>query len=310
MERTLDLEEVLSELGLEVASEDDAQLYCRCPFHDDERPSFAISRGSGLWICYTGCGEGNLVGLVAQVQGSDWAAARRWLQHRSSAFGSEAAVLELIEPAEESAAVERPLYFYERGQTYKYMLDRGFTAATLKKWDVGRDGQLRAVAIPYRPEGELLGLVYRFIDPGVEPKYDNTGRLPKSQHLFGWEHLPAAPDEVVVAEGPLDVLWLDQHGYAAVGILGSRLSAKQADLLVHRTGQVVLALDADEPGRRGTKRAIEQLGSRLRRTRVVRWPPGTKDAPDCGVSALSDAIQGAEDGVLWLVRQGTIDRNG
>lgn len=300
MERTVDLEGVLTDLGLEVVKVTDSDLYCRCPFHDDERPSFAISRGSGLWLCYRGCGEGNLVGLVAQVLDKNWAAAKRWLEQRSSAFGSEDTVLRMLEPDVADVEVERPPYFYEKGETYKYMVRRGFTGPTLKKWGVGKDAQLQAVVIPYRPDGELLGLVYRYLDPNVVPKYDSTENLPKSRHLFGWEHLPGVPGEVVIAEGPLDVLWLDQHGYATVGILGNRLSGRQADLLVQRTRTVVLALDADEAGQYGTRKALGLLGPRLQRVRVVAWPSGKKDAQDCDEKELSTAIQGAEDGVLWL----------
>lgn len=296
--RTLDLDRILGELGIVAAGEEsDSNLMARCPLHDDADPSFSISRESGLWICFSGCGEGNLTQLVSAVLGLDRDAARDWLAGRGSVYGSEEAVLKLLEASVEDPKAARPLFFYEQSGTYRYMLRRGFTPETLKKWGVGKDSRLRAVVIPYRPTGEVLGLIYRFIDPERDPPYDYTPGMPASQHLFGWEHLPARPDRVIVVEGPLDVMWLHQLGRPAVGLCGSAMSAVQAAALLGRTREVTLALDNDDAGRKGTRRALKLLAGRVR-VLAVRWDSDRKDVQECSKVAVLRLLEGAADALL------------
>lgn len=293
----VDVEAVLDELDVEVI-ERGSNILCRCPFHDDAHRSFSISASSGAWTCYAGCGEGGLAHLVAQVLGLGQAAARFWLEDRGPSGGSEEAVMRLLESGQEEKVGERPLFLYETGTTYSYMMNRGFTPETLKAWEVGRDSQRQAVVIPVCFTGELLGLIYRYIYPEVTPPYEYTSGLPKSQLLFGWDKLPPTPERIFVTEGSLDAMWLWQHRYSAVSVLGSRISRSQAELLLRRTREVVLAFDSDKEGLRGTRKAIELLTGRAR-LRVVRWPPGRKDAQDCGVAELMTSTEDAVDSVLW-----------
>ena len=45
------------------------RLWWRCPFHDDQNPSFAINPGKRTWTCY-GCGEhGDAANLVMTIAG-------------------------------------------------------------------------------------------------------------------------------------------------------------------------------------------------------------------------------------------------
>src|SRR5258708_1254555 len=40
----------------------DGNLICKCPFHDDNTPSFSVQlQNPGLWKCFAGCGGGNLL---------------------------------------------------------------------------------------------------------------------------------------------------------------------------------------------------------------------------------------------------------
>lgn len=43
------------------------QLNMCCPFHDDKQPSFSISLVTGQWICFSGCGSGNLITLLSKI---------------------------------------------------------------------------------------------------------------------------------------------------------------------------------------------------------------------------------------------------
>lgn len=297
-QREVDVELVLDELGIDVVEKGD-NLLCRCPFHEDQHRSFAISPTSGAWICYAGCGEGGLMQLVAEARGVDNAGAWMWLEDLGVAGGSEDAVLRLLEP-KEKVVQEDPLLFYETGTTYSYLVNRGFSFETLKAWAVGRDSQRRAVVIPARFNGQVVGLIYRYIYPEATIPYEYTENMPKSKMLFGWDLLPPIPEKIFVTEGPLDAMWLWQHRYPGVAVLGSRLSKSQADLLLRRTREVVLAFDDDKEGARGIARAIKALTGRVRLS-VVKWPSGRKDAQECGAQELSDALENPVEAVLWSI---------
>lgn len=41
----------------------------RCPFHDDQHPSFAFNVETGRWRCHAGCGSGSMVDFVMRRYG-------------------------------------------------------------------------------------------------------------------------------------------------------------------------------------------------------------------------------------------------
>jgi hypothetical protein len=55
------------------------RLYWRCPFHEDNNPSFAVTPGKPHWKCF-GCGEhGDAAALVMKLNGMSFPDAVRWL---------------------------------------------------------------------------------------------------------------------------------------------------------------------------------------------------------------------------------------
>jgi putative DNA primase/helicase len=40
---------------------------CRCPFHDDESPSFSVNAVKGTWVCHAGCGGGGIKELAGRL---------------------------------------------------------------------------------------------------------------------------------------------------------------------------------------------------------------------------------------------------
>jgi DNA primase len=41
----------------------------RCPFHDDRSPSFSFKPEENVWRCWSGCGGGDVISLVAVARG-------------------------------------------------------------------------------------------------------------------------------------------------------------------------------------------------------------------------------------------------
>jgi DNA ligase 1 len=44
---------------LDIVNEDSKQFFCNCPFHDDEKVSFAVNKADLNWECKYGCGQGS-----------------------------------------------------------------------------------------------------------------------------------------------------------------------------------------------------------------------------------------------------------
>jgi len=293
--------DVLDILGVEVVRVEqktrDPWALCLCPFHDDHSPSFAISIETGHWVCYAGCGAGRLEELVARLRGISEADALRWLQDMVAPDPGTDVLVQALKPAVGALDTQAVVPPYEHGRTYRYMIDRGFEPATLKEWDVGQDRSRGAVVLPVSFKGRVMGLIYRYVNPLVTPKYVYTPGLQASDVLFGWDMLPEVPSEVVAVEGPLDAVWLWQCGIPAVALLGAQVSRAQAALLSGRTRVVVLALDHDDAGRRGTEQALRLLGKRVK-VRIASLSNGRKDVQECNCIELKVAISEAVDAAV------------
>ncbi len=74
------LPDLMNRLGLG----EHAKKSARCPFHEDSEPSFSVYRdqdGELRWKCFTGCGGGDSVDLLAKIEGiSNPEACRRLIE--------------------------------------------------------------------------------------------------------------------------------------------------------------------------------------------------------------------------------------
>ena len=129
-----------------------------------------------------------------------------------------------------------------------------------KRYDRFRD----RVMFPIRNErGQVIAFGGRVLGKG-EPKYLNSPETPlfhKGRELYGlFEHRRAiqGDNRVIVVEGYMDVVMLDQYGVQnAVATLGTAITADQAARLLRLADDVVFAFDGDNAGRKAAWRALE-----------------------------------------------------
>ena len=62
------LEDLCRDYGIELNRMGPDNLMGRCPFHDDQTPSFGVTPSKNLWNCLAGCGGGDVI---------SWSCARR-----------------------------------------------------------------------------------------------------------------------------------------------------------------------------------------------------------------------------------------
>lgn len=270
-----DVDKVLSELGLEVEVVTGVERYLRCPFHSDSDPSFSINSESGLWVCFAGCGQGNLQSFISQYLGISYLEACDWLKGykeivtpdrlRERLYKTDMSNT-MIHKGESSYWSEGMLRPYYNGKMSSYIFKRGFSKEILKDFGIGYDLQTKDIVIPARFEnGQLAGIIRRSTVEGRN-RYTNSPGFNKKSLLFGLSRLKikgAATDKVYVVEGPLDTIWASQAGLPTVGLLGSDITERQAQLLINNFRTVVFMLDNDGAGTRGLEIARKRLRNKV-----------------------------------------------
>lgn len=304
---------VVEELDLAAAHVVENRIVAQCPYreheHDFERPGFSVFLDTGHWICFKGCGQGDLVGLISDVQQISLPDAKKWL--RKYIHPSIDDVLDSLKKKEYTTPNEDNNYFkmdYEQQDATKtstYILERGFTTATLKKFGVRIDPVLHCLVIPVLSiEGEVVGVIRREV-PGYElptrTKYWYSPGFSCSDHLFG-ASLHDPKGSTIIVEGCLDAMWLHQCGYTnTVAILGSYCSPGQQRLLAKLGNTIFVGLDMDQAGQEARKRAIQDLRKNFI-LKIVEW--SEKDPQECNQEQIDTAIRKAERGIVGLHSRG------
>ena len=168
------------------------------------------------------------------------------------------------------------------------------------------------VMFPIRDHlGRLVGFGGRVLDDS-KPKYLNTPEtdaFKKGELLYGLHRARSVLKDgqpLIVAEGYMDVIALQQHGFAgAVASLGTALTAEHAALL-ERLGarELVLMFDRDEAGLKATLSGLDQtVGARFQ-VRATSVPSG-KDPADAlregDVQSIQRALQGGLNEIEYRV---------
>ena len=178
-----------------------AQWTGRCPFHDDQNPSFSVNPVEKLYHCFS-CGKGgDLIKFVQETEGLDFAPAVEWLadrygvelEYEETAPGFEArrSRRERLFALLDSAArfYERYLWESEAGEPVRaYLAERGLTEETCRAFRLGLSPGGARLAAKARAKGygqeELVaaGLVNRrgndyFSGRLVFPLADGRGRV-------------------------------------------------------------------------------------------------------------------------------------
>ena len=114
--------------------------------------------------------------------------------------------------------------------------------------------------------GRILGFGGRVLDDEDEPKYLNSPETPvfhKGRGLYGLRQAQEAcrkANRILVVEGYMDVLALNQHGVAyAVATLGTAATREHVEQLFRAAYQVIFCFDGDAAGRRAAWRALETV---------------------------------------------------
>ena len=256
--KTKDWADVLAQCGFDVP-ENINEFNVKCPFHDDRTPSLSINIDKGVWVCHAGCGKGRLAPLVARCLNISLIAADALAKHIKQDSWMEG----MFNTEEEQRDVELlPVddSHVTWGQVPQWTLDRGFSRAILSRWGCGYiDNGILVIPI-VGMEGQNVGLMYRY-PSGVAPRYRYSKDAPVSRVLFGSFQLKHS-NMVCATEGALNTIWLNQHGFQSIALLGSHMSQAQKELMLYdvHCSELILCFDNDNAGKHVTEQVTNELG--------------------------------------------------
>jgi hypothetical protein len=255
MMTSLDLWGILSDLGLELSSENDRRVFGFCPAHEeykgrpDSKPSWSMDKELLVHHCWSCPFSGTLRQLIARMEG-DTDEVSEWLAD----YTRRTAVRKLREAGRVREAPKPkaapPKGLQRRLESFCDPPDWALQARALERFAVVHygvrwDPELDHWIIPIHDEyGELVG----FQRKGDGYFCNRPKGLEKKLCVFGLAQLPKNGWAVVV-ESPLDVVRLYSEGVeGGVATFGAYVSNHQLDLIHDRADDVVLALDNDETG--------------------------------------------------------------
>lgn len=273
----MDWNQLLLNAGVDVPLTE-TEFNIKCPLHEDNTASCAINTDKGVWICFAGCGEGSIKNLLVQHLGVSRLKIDSMVlkQKNNSIFDIDINIFDDVI----FGVGEAPEYTLQGNpkRTPNWALERGFTFKTLGDWGC-RLAEESGLEIPVRDiNNRIVGSITR--RPIAEPKYMYSKGLPKKTILFGAERIKEPVPFVCVVEGSLDAMWLYQHGYNAVALLGSTISDGQAEILRKlRTSELVICTDDDEAGKKAGD-AVKACISGGFVVSYIQLPEGANDIQD------------------------------
>jgi DNA primase len=284
-----------------------SELHGRCPIHQGQgKDSFRVNVRKNCFQCFS-CGKhGNVLDFVAAMEKCNIRDAGLKLQEwfgLAAGQGPQASA-PTAKPAATSSKLAREgrgektpstdeganngqkgpnkvLGFELRGidHGHAYLAGRGISKETAEAFGVGlfsgKGSMSGRVVIPiHNGKGELLAYAGRAID-GAEPRYKLPAGFHKSLELYNLHRAIATEQRgLIVVEGFFDAMKVHQAGYPfVVALMGCSMSEEQERLLLAHAEMVLLMLDGDEAGQRGTDEILLRLGRKVW-TKAVTVPEG------------------------------------
>ncbi|GAG03351.1 unnamed protein product, partial [marine sediment metagenome] len=138
----MDVELIVTQLGMDISKTRGQEITCHCPFHDDRHPSFYINQDTGLWLCQSKCGGGNVEQLVKRVLDlKTIRAAKDWLKERGQASGVRVNKVRAghgkLERSYAKKREPKPCPPFDIENVPSWIIARGFKVKTLAEYQCG-----------------------------------------------------------------------------------------------------------------------------------------------------------------------------
>lgn len=164
-------------------------------------------------------------------------------------------------------------------------------------------------------KSRVIAFGARALDPNAEPKYLNspeTKLFDKGSTVFNFARARKSAfdkNELIVVEGYMDVIALNQAGFAnVVATLGTAFTERQMERLWQLAPEPIVCFDGDKAGEAAAARTIDRMLPALREGHSFRFAflPQGSDPDDlvrsAGPRAFAECVQAARPliDVVWM----------
>ena len=228
---------------------------------NDWKRHMSVNLNTGLWQCFKSGKKGNFVKLYAEAEGISYLKAQQKLIIKSFDFDAPEQEKEEYTPKVFSLDNLTPLNLHsgpneEISKAWLFCYQRGLfdTKNDSKTYYVSNDPKFsNRIIIPFEEDGTLFYFQARSLSVADRPKYLNPDHsFAKSSHVLYPYNYDA--DHLVICEGPLDAISLQNQGVNATCTLGCSVSDIQMDILSDFKGRIIVGYDNDEAGKRGLEK--------------------------------------------------------
>ncbi len=253
------VEKIIFELGISVASATESHYTVYCPFHfNNTSPAATVAKETGYFWCFNGacaqrmklvdlvrklrrCNEFNALRLIEKNRGEE-----KPLTDRLKEIQAKSQDLHTFD-IDTLAMMQEDYWNSERAQ--EYFTFRGLNAYSAKFFGMGYDPNTDMILTPmYSTDKKCVGVIGRTIE-GKE--FRNSPDLPTFKTLFNIQNAKSAgEDTLILVESNFDAIRIHQAGFKNVcATLGGSFSDYHMTQIYRSFNRVILMTDDDVPGR-------------------------------------------------------------
>lgn len=265
---------------IKISSKSGDQISGYCPFHNDKTPSFSYNLSTGLFKCFSGCGEGDAADY-AKLKGLDPRPYYKGSSHKPTNSGN-GYIRANTEPKRVSMPSELNKADKQKALEYHNYLIENYESL-IGSWPIDKK-TIKKLYIGYDPEAKQFTFLFRGADNKAFNLQHHHGKCIKGHelgrlypaHLLN-EFNPELP--LIFTEGCKDVAASISQGCNAV-TSGAGANSIPKDLsLLKSFKKIVVLFDKDEAGRKGSYKIAKSLKEQLPNCKVTisKWG---NDKPD------------------------------
>ena len=300
IKEALSMEQVaVHEFGLTFEESPDGRLISKCPFHEDENPSFAIygeyMHRAGCWSCEF---NGDIFDIIQAARDCDFRealkAAKKMIDDQIAVPARRESQTRAVPSAEDLSVAARASYLnaLDNSEPIQQFVRRKHLSMSaqwlIENWYIGVASYsgLGAILIPHLgPAKEFTG--YKVRSPSTPTIAARGSRLTE---LYGvWRDKQST--SVILTEGETDA-WSASFWFPKADVFGlptgaqSRIQDHWVERLKYR--DVYIIFDGDDAGRNSARKWAKALSSD---THVIRVDlPAGEDICSLGESGVREAL--------------------
>jgi 5S rRNA maturation endonuclease (ribonuclease M5) len=244
----------------------------KCPLHKDNKRSGRVNFQKNVWVCFAGCGKGNLSGLLRRMRAQSPQPPSGKVRKQN--VGGQSASI----PMSQAERWHRALLADRHAMEYLWRV-RAVDEESMRQFGIGYDRARQAFTIPvFNDNGQLFNVRKYRPNAGGDKKIwwavpSGGATIP----LFGMNVI-ADSTWVVVCEGEMDAILANQYGFPAVsGTAGaSTWHLSWSEQL--RDRDIIICYDRDHSGEVGARKVAESLEHYARSIYIATIPLNKKGA--------------------------------